>query len=116
MTLALEDRQTIEMRTDTTHQHVVTIVQQVVRSDGCANTVRCTKHKLHCVSGGDVFEYHFESSETFGQRYQLLVDEGLFTIKDIDVRMGYFAVYQQRHAYFGHCFQSGIDLFQCGYT
>src|SRR5690606_4813741 len=58
--VALEDRQAVEVRANAAHQHVVAVVQQVVRGDGGAHGGRCLAHELRGIGGGDVLEDHLQ--------------------------------------------------------
>lgn len=108
--VALEDRQAEEMRTNPAHQHVVAVVEQVVRGDGRPHVAACRLDELHRVTGCDVLEHHLQRREALGHPAQLLVDEVLLAIEDVDFRACHFTVHQQRQADFGHGFQHMEDV------
>ena len=110
MALALEDRQAEQVRANSTNQHVVAVIQQMVGGNGCAYAVRCSIDKVNRVGGGDVLENHLQGRESLDQTDQLLIDKGLFAIKNVHLGMSHFAMHQQRHAYVGHRFQRRINV------
>ncbi len=59
MRIALENGQAIEVRANAANQHVITVVQQVMRGDGGCDIGRCFIDELHRFTGGDVFKHHF---------------------------------------------------------
>ncbi len=116
MGIALEDRQAIEVRTNTANQHVIAVVQQVMRGDGRADVSRSLVDELHGIGGGDVFEHHFECRETLDHAAHVFVDKDFLAIEHVDVAAGHFAVDQQRHANFGHRFEHREDLVDTGHA
>src|SRR3546814_9543313 len=86
MGVALGDRQAVEVRPDPAHQHVVAVVQQVMRGNGCANVRRGFVDELHGITGGDVFEHHLEGREAFHDTTHVLIDEDFFAIEHVDIR------------------------------
>lgn len=115
MDVALENRQTEEMRANAANQHVVAVVEQVVGGDRRADVAVGRLDELHRVAGGDVFEHHLEAWEALGHPAQLLIDEVFFAIEDIDLRTRHFAVDQQRQTDFGHGFQHRKDIVDAGH-
>ncbi len=63
MRVALQNRQAIEMRTNATDEHVIAVVQQVMRGDGRADICGSLAHELRRIAGGDVFKHQFERWE-----------------------------------------------------
>ena len=104
------------MRTNAADQHVVAVVQQVVRGDGGADVGACRLDELHGVTGGDVLEHHFQGWEARGDATQLLVDEVFLTIEDIDLAARDLAVDQQRQADLRHGFQHAEDVVDGGHA
>lgn len=116
MDVALEDRQAIEVRANPADQHVVTVVQQVVCSDGGADLGRSLLDELHGIGGSDVLEHHLEGREALDHSPHVFIDEDLLAIEDIDITMGHFAMDQQRQADFSHGFQDWEDLVDAGHA
>ncbi|MCY1264743.1 hypothetical protein D9M70_131040 [compost metagenome] len=114
MGIALEDRQAIEVRPNPAHQHVVAVVQQVMRGNGRAHVGRSRVDELHGVRGGDVFEDHFEGRETLDHTTHVLVDEDFFSVEHVDIAPGDFTVDQQRHPDFGHGLECREDFVDAG--
>ena len=116
MDVALEHRQAEQVRADPTDQHVVAVVEQVVRGDGGADIAAGGLDELHGIAGGDVFEHYPQGRKACGYPAQLLVDEVLLTIENIDLAPGDFAVDQQWQADFGHGFQHTEDIVDSGHA
>ena len=114
MQVALEHRQTEQVRADSAHQHVVAVVEQMVRGDGGADVGSGRLHELHGITRGDVLEDHLQGREASGDAAQLLVDEVFLAIENVDLAAGDFAVHQQRQTDFGHGFQHAEDIVDGG--
>ena len=95
MFIALEYGQAKQVWPDSSHQHVVAVVQQMVRCDRRGDIVARCLNKLHGVGGGDVFKHDTERREGIDDRDECVIDKGLFAIKNIHVMIGDFTVYQQ---------------------
>ncbi|MCY1423842.1 hypothetical protein D9M71_395680 [compost metagenome] len=116
MGIALEDRQAIEVRPNAAHQHVVAVVQQVMRGDGGGNVARGCVDERHGIGCGDVLEHHFQAWEALDDTAHVFVDEHLLAVKYIDLATGHFTVHQQWHADFGHGFECREDLVDAGHA
>ena len=116
MCLPLEHGQAVVMRTDTTGENSIAVEKQMMRSE-CGPYKPVGGHDvIGGVLGGDVFKHNFEFREITTQRDELGVDECRFTVKQIDVAAGHFAMHQQQHASFLYGLKRGINLFQIGHT
>ena len=109
MLFTLEYRQAIIMRSNPALEHGIAVIQQMMRGDGSADVGRTLFDKLHGIVGGDVFEHDPQLRVAFSQREQHPIDKHLFPIKNIDVAVSDFTVYQQRHAGFRELFHDGIS-------
>ncbi|MNM20265.1 hypothetical protein D3C81_306010 [compost metagenome] len=114
--VALEDRQAIEVRTNTANQHVVAVVQQVLGSDGRTDVGRRLADELRGIAGGDVFEHHLERREAFDHTAHVLVDEALLAIEYVDFAAGHFTMHQQWHADFSQRLDGGEDVVDAGHA
>ncbi len=92
--VALEDRQAIEVRANAANQHVVAVVQQVLRSDGRADVGRGLGDELRGIAGGDVLEHHLQCREALDHTAHVLVDEALLAVEHVDLAAGHFAMHQ----------------------
>ena len=103
--LALEHRQAIVVRTNAAEEQRVAVQQQVVRGDRRGDVVSRDFHVLHRLARGDVLQHYLEIAEARNHRAEDLFDEGLLAVEDVDVRVGGFAVHQQRQAELLHLLQ-----------
>ena len=88
----------------------------MVRGDGGGGVSAGLRHILRSLSGGDVFEDDVELRKVAAQRHEVLVDEHRFAVKQINLRIGHFTVYQQRHANTLHGFKGFMCVAQIGDT
>ena len=97
------------MRADTADQHVVAVVQQVLRGDGGAEETVACLHVLRRFFGGDVFEDDFQFREVTADRLHHLFDKARLAVENIDGRIGHFTVHQQRQADFLHLLEQRVN-------
>ena len=116
MRFALEHRQAIVVRPNTARENGVAVVQQMVRSERGTHKAIGGHDVVGRVFGGDVFKDNFEFRKITAQRYELGLNEGGFTVKQIDVAAGDFTVHQQQHACFLHGLKRGVNLFEIGHA
>ena len=102
---ALQYRQAVVVRPDAAQEQRIAVHQQVVGRDGGPDVRPGHLHVLHRVARGDVLDHHLEVREPFHERAQRHLEEGLFTVEDVDLRGGDFAVDEQGDAEFLHLFQ-----------
>ena len=114
MFLALGDRQAIKMRADAAGEHGVAIDMQMMRRDRRADIGAGRVDEIHRIGGRDVFEHHFERRKIPDHVAQDLVNEHRFAVEDVDMRVGHFAMHQQRHADALHRLQHRIDIRNIG--
>ena len=95
---------------DPTGEHGITVDVQVLRGDCGGHSGRCRFDKLHCLRGGDVFEHHLERWKVCHYARQHTLDKYRLAVKNVDRRIGHFAVDQQRHADRLHSFERRADI------
>ena len=114
--IAFEDRQAVEVRTHAAHQHMVAVEHQVLRGDGGRQKFIAITHVLRGIFGGDMFKHHFQTRQALAQRLHHGFDETRFTVENVDVGVGHFTVYQQRHPQFFHTLQHRHNRVNAGDT
>ena len=114
--LALEYGQAVVVRTNPACKNRVAVVQQMMRGDGRCRESVCVAHIMRSLLGGDVLKNDFEFGEITAQRNQLGVNKHRFTVEQVNVRAGDFAMHQQQQASLLHGFQRFISLAQVGYA
>ena len=112
--VALEDRQTVEVRAHPAHQHVVTVKHQVLWRNGGGDEIVAVTHVLCRVFGGDMLKDHLQRGQALAQRLHHGLDKTGFTVEDVNVSMRHFTVNQQRHTQFLHAFQNRHDGINAG--
>ena len=116
MRFALEHGQAIVVRANTARKNGIAVVKQVMCSERGAHKAVGRHDVVGSVFGGDVLKDNFELGKITAQRNELRLNEGRFTVKQIDVAAGHFSVHQQQHAYFLHGSQCGVNLFEIGHA
>src|SRR5690606_637670 len=96
--------------------HVVAVVQQVMGGDGGADGGRSGLDEGGGVTGGDVFEHHFQAREALDHARQMFIDKALLAVEHVDFRAGHFTVHQQRQANLGHGFEYREDIVDAGHA
>ncbi len=114
VSLALQDRQAIKVRSYAARKNRVAIVQQMLRRDGGRHTAACGADKIDGACGGNVFEDHSQGWKSFDERRQYAVDEVRFPIKHIDVGLRRLAMHLKRHPGFFHARQHTVDVIDIG--
>ena len=97
-------------------QHVVAVVQQMMRGQGCGDAVLGGGDVLRRLRGGDVLHDDFELRITRAQWNQHAVNEYGFAVKNVNLGVGHFAMYQQRHTEFLHFIQCCVAVRQIGHA
>ena len=72
------------MGPNSSDQHIVTIIQQVMRGNSCRYTVSSCDNKRNGLLGGDVLEDDPLTGEALDQWAQVPVNKHFFTIKNIN--------------------------------
>ena len=93
------------MRADAACEHRIPVHQQVVRGDGGGDVGRGRGHVLHRLARGDVLEHQPQAGKALRDLRQHRVDERLFPVEHIHLRVGDLAVEQQGQARFFHDLQ-----------
>ncbi|MNB88513.1 hypothetical protein D3C75_355290 [compost metagenome] len=114
--VALEDRQAVQVRAHAAHQHMVAVEHQVLRGDGGGQALIAVPYVVSRIFGGDVFKHHFQPRQTLAQWLHHAVDKTRFAVKNIDLRMGHFAMHQQRHSPFFHALQYRHNCIDTGHA
>ena len=104
------------MRLETTLEQRIAIVEQVMGGDGCRDRGRRCPHVVRRILGGDVLQHDFQRGKVANDRVQDPVDEHRFAVENVHVRVGDFAVDQQRQALRLHGFQHRMDFVDVGYA
>ncbi len=79
----------------------------MLRRDCCGHIGAAGFNKRRRLCRRDMFKDDFEIRELRHQRHQTTLDKHRFAIKDIDARIGNFAVDEERHPDPLHCLQCG---------
>ena len=109
--VAFQDRQAIEVWANAADEHVIAVVHQVLRRQCSGQVVAVmAPDKRRRIGGGDVLEHDFQSREGFQRRCQNPLQEYLFPVENVDIRIGHFAVNQQQHAAVGHRLEYRVDV------
>ncbi|CAM2144453.1 hypothetical protein PT2222_160049 [Paraburkholderia tropica] len=119
MRLALEDRQTVIVRTDAALENRVAVVEQMVRRDRRAEQAGRGVIGADVIDGvlrRDVLEHHLQAREVAAQRRHHAVDEDLLAIEQVDVGARHLTVHEQRHAHFLHRFERLRALADVGHA
>src|SRR5690554_4212258 len=117
MLVAFQDRQAIQVGTDTAHQHVVAVVHQVLgRQGGGQVAAGVGAHKLGGVRRGDVLQDHFQGREGLDGWAQDPFQKHFFPVEDINVGIRDFAVNQKQHAALSHGFKHRVNIADIGNT
>jgi hypothetical protein len=112
--LAFENRQAVEVRANSACQHVVTVEQQMMGSDGGSDIGGCRADERYRLCCGDMFQHNFQRGETGGKWLEYPLDENCFAVKNINVAIGYLAMYQEWYSGFLHGGEGVIEQAQIG--
>lgn len=66
MNIAFKYRQTVQVRANAAHQHMVAVEHQMLRGDGSSQQFITVTHVLGGVFGGDMFKNHFQAGPGAG--------------------------------------------------
>ncbi len=102
------------MRADTTSEHRIAVVEQVVRRDGGSDVALGLAYVIGCVAGGDVLEHDAQGRQRLAQRLQDTFDEDSLAVKQVDVAISDFAMNQQRQTQFLHHLQRAHAALEVG--
>ena len=105
MNIAFEYRQAVQVRTNTADQHMVTVEHQMLRGDSGRQQFIAVTHILGGIFGGDMLKDHLQSGQALAQRLHHGFNKARFAIEYINLGVGDFPMYQQRHPQFFHPLQ-----------
>ena len=105
MNIAFKYRQTVQVRANAAHQHMVAVEHQMLRGDGSSQQFITVTHVLGGVFGGDMFKNHFQAGQALAQGLHHRLNKARFTIENINLGVSDFAVNEQRHPQFFHPLQ-----------
>ena len=88
----------------------------MLRRHRCGHIIACFQYQSGCFGSGDVFKHNFEVGHLRQNRFHHTLDKGGLAVKNIDFRIGHFAVNQEQNALFRHFFQHGNQLKQVGHA
>ena len=114
VTLALQHRQTVIVRSDTAFEHCIAAVHQVVDRYGRPDTRSRFKDEIDGVPCSDMLEYDFQLGKAFHRRRQNAVDEDFLAVKDIDRWVSNFTVNQKGQARTLHLLQYTVAFADIG--
>ncbi len=89
---AFQNRQTVIMRANTTGEHVVAIVEQVMCGDGRRNIGGGGGNKFRSIGGGNVLQHHLQRRKVAHYLAKSAIQKYFFAIKNINRTVGHFAV------------------------
>ena len=84
------------MGLDTTHEHVVAVVHEVLRRNRGGDVVGCGCDEFCCRLTGDVLKDNLELGKFSNNFLEVGLDEELLSVEDINRRVGDFPVNQER--------------------
>ena len=79
------------MGSNTTSEHIISLVHQVMHSD-CGTHTRVSFYKINRVLRRDVLKYHLKVRKPLHQRTERSVEEHSFAIEDINRPVGDLAM------------------------
>ena len=113
---AFEYGQAEMMRAHAADQKVVAVEQQVLRRNGRSYIIACFQYQSGCFGSSDVFKHNFKIRHLRQNRLHHALDKGGFAVKNINFRIGDFAVNQEQNALFRHFFQHRNQFEQVGHA
>lgn len=96
------------MRTNTADQHMVTVEHQMLRGDSGRQQFIAVTHILGGIFGGDMLKDHLQAGQALAQRLHHGFNKARFAVENINLGVGDFAMYQQRHPQFSIRSSTGI--------
>ena len=115
----LEHGQAVIMGPQPALKQGIAVIEQVLRGNGCRQSVGMAVHEVDRLGGGDVFEYDFEPGQAFQQRTQNRVDVTRLPVEDIHAGIGHLAMDQQRQPDFSQRLkrrEDPVDMSDAGFA
>jgi hypothetical protein len=88
----------------------------MVGSDGGCDIGRSRADELYRLRCGDMFQHNFQCGKTGGERVEYPLDENCLAVKNINLAIGYLAMYQEWYSGFLHGSEGVIEQAQIGYA
>lgn len=113
MRLTLEDGETKKMWFDSTHQHIVSVEEEMMCGERSSNPFTTGFDELNALLGGDVLKDDLQLGEALNDRCKVTFNEDGFPIKNIDFGIGDLAMDQKGNPCFLHRIKQrvkGIEL------
>ena len=111
MRFAFGNRQTVIVRAYAACQNMVAVDDQVMSGDGRRQIAACIGANIvYRIGGCDMFHDHAKLRYAFAKRVKHPLDEHGFAIKNVDVRIGDFAVHAQGQADLRHALQYALHI------
>src|SRR5690606_28312217 len=104
------------MRADAANENGIAIDDEMMRRDRPRHSSTLRTDELDAVAGGDMLHHNPQLGNSRAQWGEDALDEHSFTIKDIDLGIGHFAMHAERHADFGHALKNRIDILDIAHT
>src|SRR3954452_13765096 len=93
--LAFQNGEAVMVWMNSSSEHIVSAHQKMMRSDSGGHIIRCAQNKLDRVCGRNVFHHDSQCRKLLNERHHRFFDEGFFTVKYVNSRVGDFPVHQQ---------------------
>lgn len=104
-----EDGQIIQVWMYVFNQYMVVVKYQMLWSDGGSQLFIFVMDIVGSIFGGDVFKNDFQCSQVLVQRFYYVFYKVCFMIKNVDICMCYFIMYQQWYIDFFYVFKYWYD-------
>ena len=84
------------MGANAANQHVVAVIHKVLGGNGCRKLAALMLlHEVRGICGGNVFKDHLKRWKRVQCRGKHSLQEDFFPVKNINIRVGHFAMNQQ---------------------
>src|SRR5690606_2363835 len=110
--LALEDGQTIPVRSDSAQEESIAVVQEVVGGDGGPDVAFRLHDVVDTIFRCDVLQDHAQFRIALTQGYQHPVNKYCFAVKEVDLGICHLAMHEQGQVVLLHGFQGGATTTQ----
>mmetsp|Transcript_13444 Transcript_13444/g.37134 ORF Transcript_13444/g.37134 Transcript_13444/m.37134 type:complete len:205 (-) Transcript_13444:393-1007(-) len=117
MDLCLENGQTIQVWANSSHQHVIAIVQQVMTRYRRLDAVWCFIHDVvHCLFCTDVLHCHLQCGKCVDQGLDNFFNKQWLSIKNVNFRIGHLRMNTEHHVTVLKSLQRWVTLLNIRYS